>query len=132
MGLVLERIRESRTLIHFVRERLPHYGPLASSDLRLLGEEIVKATVGACIALVAGVIFACFLSMAAIVLAWNGLHPIAAAWLALAPWGLRGECLSGCLIDLRRQGRQGAHQRHASGKLQALGVRREQTLPNRN
>ena len=88
MGLVLERIRESRTLIHFVRERLPHYGPLASSDLRLLGEEIVKATVGACTALVAGVIFACFLSVAAIVLAWNGLHPIAATCLAWAPWGL--------------------------------------------
>lgn len=86
--MVLQRIRESRELVQFVRERLPHYGPLVSGDLRRFREEIVKATVGACIAMVAGLIFACFLSVAAIVSAWNGPHRIAAAWLICGAWGL--------------------------------------------
>jgi hypothetical protein len=86
--LVLEKVRESRALIHFVRERLPHYGPLVSGDLRRFREEIVRATVGACIAMAAGLIFACFLSVAAIVSAWNGPHRIGAAWLICGVWGL--------------------------------------------
>jgi hypothetical protein len=86
--LVLERIRESRELIHFARERLPHYGPLLSGDLRRFREEIVKATVGAGIAAVAGFIFLCFLSVAAIVSASNGPHRIAAAWLVCGAWGV--------------------------------------------
>jgi hypothetical protein len=86
--LVLEGVRETGALIHFVRERLPHYGPLVSGDLRRFREEIVKATVGACVAIFAGLIFACFLSVAAIVSAWNGPHRIAAAWLICGAWGL--------------------------------------------
>jgi hypothetical protein len=86
--VVLERVRESRELIHFVRERLPHYGPLVSGDLRRFREEIVRATVGAGIAAVAGFIFVCFLSVAAIVSAWNGPHRIAVAWLVCGAWGV--------------------------------------------
>jgi hypothetical protein len=86
--VVLERVRESRELIHFVRERLPHYGPLVSGDLRRFREEIVRATVGAGIAAVAGFIFICFLSVAAIVSAWNGPHRIAVAWLVCGAWGV--------------------------------------------
>ena len=86
--MVLEKVRESRALVHFVRERLPHYGPLVSGDLRRFREEIVRATVGACIAMFAGLVFACFLSVAAIVSAWNGPHRIAAAWLICGAWGL--------------------------------------------
>jgi hypothetical protein len=86
--LVLEEIRESRALIHFARERLPHYGPLLSGDLRRFREEIVKATVGAGIAALAGFIFVCFLSVAAIVSAWNGPHRIAVAWLVCGAWGV--------------------------------------------
>jgi hypothetical protein len=86
--LVLQRVRESRALIHFVRERLPHYGPLVSGDLRRFREEIVKATVGASVAIVAGLFFACFLSVATIISAWNSPHRIAAAWLICGAWGL--------------------------------------------
>jgi hypothetical protein len=64
--MVLQGVRESRALIHFVRERLPHYGPLISGDLRRFREEIVKATFGASVAIVAGLSFACFLSVATI------------------------------------------------------------------
>jgi len=86
--LVLERVRETGALIHFVRERLPHYGPLVSGDMRRFREEIVKATAGACVATVAGLFFACFLSVAAIVSAWNGPHRIAVAWLVCGAWGV--------------------------------------------
>lgn len=86
--MVLQKIRESRALVHFVRERLPHYGPLVSGDLRRFREEIVRATVGASVAIVAGLFFACFLSVAVIISAWNGPHRIAAAWLICSAWGL--------------------------------------------
>lgn len=86
--MVLEQVRESKALIQFVRERLPHYGPLVAGDLQRFREEIVKATVGACIAMVAGLIFVCFLSVAAIVSAWSGPHRVAAAWLICGAWGL--------------------------------------------
>jgi hypothetical protein len=86
--LVLEKVRESRALIHFVRERLPHYGPLVSGDLRRFREEIVRATVGASMAIVAGLFFACFLSVAVIISVWNSPHRIAAAWLICGAWGL--------------------------------------------
>lgn len=86
--MVLEKVRESRALIHFVRERLPHYGPLVSGDLRRFREEIVRATVGASMAIVAGLFFACFLSVAVIISVWNSPHRIAAAWLICGAWGL--------------------------------------------
>ena len=86
--MVLERVRETGALIHFVRERLPHYGPLVSGDMRRFREEIVRATVGACVAVVAGFFFAGFLSVAAIVSAWNGSHRIAAAWLVCGAWAV--------------------------------------------
>ena len=86
--MILEKVRESRALVHFVRERLPHYGPLVSGELHRFRDEIVRATVGTCIAMVAGLIFVCFLSVAAIVSAWNGPHRIAVAWLVCGAWGL--------------------------------------------
>jgi hypothetical protein len=86
--LVLERVRETRALLHFVRERLPHYGPLVSGDMRRFREEIVKATAGACVAMIAGLFFACFLSVGVIVSAWDSPHRIAAAWLICGAWGL--------------------------------------------
>jgi len=86
--LILEQVRESRALIHFVRERLPHYGPLVAGDLQRFREEIVKATVGACIAMVAGLIFACFLSVAVLVTAWNGPYRLTTAWVICGAWGV--------------------------------------------
>jgi len=56
--------------------------------MRRFREEIVKATAGACVAMVAGLFFACFLSVAAIVSAWNGPHRIAVAWLVCGAWGV--------------------------------------------
>jgi hypothetical protein len=86
--LVLERVRETRALFHFVHEHLPHYGPLVSSDMQRFREEIVKATVGAGVAAAAGLIFACFLSVAVIVSAWDTPHRIAVAWLVCGGWGI--------------------------------------------
>jgi hypothetical protein len=85
---MLERVRETRALFHFVHEHLPHYGPLVSSDMQRFREEIVKATVGAGVAAAAGLIFTCFLSVAVIVSAWNGPHRIAVAWFVCAGWGI--------------------------------------------
>src|SRR5580658_274338 len=62
---VFERIGEARALFHFIRERLPHYALLVSGDLQRFRDEIVNGTVGACIAIVAGLMFAAFLSVAA-------------------------------------------------------------------
>jgi hypothetical protein len=85
---VFERIGEARALFHFAGERLPHYAPLVSGDLRRFRDEIVSGTVGACVAMVAGFMFAGFLSVAAIVSAWNTPHRIAAAWVVCGIWGL--------------------------------------------
>jgi hypothetical protein len=56
--------------------------------MRRFREEIVKATTGACVAMIAGLFFACFLSVAAIVSAWNGPQRIAVAWLVCGAWGV--------------------------------------------
>ena len=85
---MFERIGEARALFHFVGERLPHYAPLVTGDLRRFRDEIVGGTVGACVAMVAGFMFADFLSVAAIVSAWNTPHRITAAWVVCACWGL--------------------------------------------
>jgi hypothetical protein len=85
---VFERVGEARALFHFVGERLPHYAPLVSADLRRFRDEIVGGTVGAGVAMVAGFMFAAFLSVAAIVSAWDTPHRITAAWVVCAGWGL--------------------------------------------
>jgi hypothetical protein len=85
---VFERVGEARALFHFVGERLPHYAPLVSGDLRRFRDEIIGGTVGACVAMVAGFMFAGFLSVAAIVSAWDTPHRILAAWAVCAGWGL--------------------------------------------
>jgi len=84
--LVFERVRLARAIVHFVRERLPQYGPLLSEDLRRFRDEIVRATLGAGISLAAGLIFCCFLSVAIIVSAWDGPHRILTAWLVCSAW----------------------------------------------
>jgi hypothetical protein len=85
---VFERVGEARALFHYVGERLPHYAPLVSGDLRRFRDEIVGGTVGACVAMVAGFMFAGFLSVAAIVSAWDTPHRIMAAWVVCAAWGV--------------------------------------------
>jgi hypothetical protein len=80
-GLIMfRRVHEVRSILEFLRERAPHYGPLARDDLHKFRDEIVKASVGASISAAAGLIFACFLSVAVIVSAWDGLHRTAVAW----------------------------------------------------
>lgn len=86
--MVFERIRESRALVHFVQERLPHYGPLVAGDMQRFREELVKATVGAGIAAAAGLIFVCFFSVAILVSASTGPHLVAVAWVVCGAWGL--------------------------------------------
>jgi hypothetical protein len=77
---MFRRVRRVKPIPQFLRERAPHYSPLARDDLHRCRDEIVKASVGASISAAAGPIFACFLSVAAIVSAWDGLHRTAMAW----------------------------------------------------
>jgi hypothetical protein len=51
-------------------------------------DEIVKASVGASIAAVAALFFACFLSVAVIVSAWDGPHRTGVAWALCGGWGV--------------------------------------------
>jgi hypothetical protein len=51
-------------------------------------DETVKAAVGASISAAAGLVFACFLSVALIVSAWDGLHRTAVAWGVCGGWGV--------------------------------------------
>jgi hypothetical protein len=75
-------------MFQFLRERAPHYGPLARDDLHKFRDEIVKASVGASISAAAGLIFAGFLSVAVIVSAWDGPHRTAVAWAVCCGWGV--------------------------------------------
>src|ERR1700722_16210927 len=85
---MFRRVHEVRSILEFLRERAPHYGPLARDDVHKFRDEIVKATVGASIAAAAGLIFACFLSVAVIVSAWDGLHRTEVAWGGCFRWGV--------------------------------------------
>jgi len=75
-------------MVHFLRERLPYYAPLARQDAHEFRDEIVAATVGAGIAAVAGLMLAGFVSVAVIVTAWDGSHRIMAAWLVCFAWAV--------------------------------------------
>jgi hypothetical protein len=85
---VFEQIHEGRALVRFVQERLPHYGPLVSGDMRRFREELIRATAGAAIAAGAGLIFVCFLSVAVLVSSSPGAHRTATAWIICGVWGL--------------------------------------------
>jgi hypothetical protein len=85
---MFRRVHEVRSVLEFLRERAPHYGPLARDDLHKFRDEIVKASVGASISAAAGLIFACFLSVAVIVSAWDSLHRTAVAWVVCGAWGV--------------------------------------------
>src|SRR5580658_2613476 len=85
---MFRRVHEVRSILQFLRERAPHYGPLARDDLHKFRDEIVKASVGASISAAAGLIFACFLSVAVIVSVWDGLHRTEVAWAVCGGWGV--------------------------------------------
>jgi hypothetical protein len=83
---VFQRTRRVRSVLHFVRDRVPHYGPLVTDDLHHFRDEMVRATVGAGVSAVAGLIFAWFLSLAVIVTAWDSSHRVLVAWLVCGAW----------------------------------------------
>jgi hypothetical protein len=85
---MFRRVHEVRSILEFLRGRAPHYGPLARDDVHKFRDEIVKATVGASIAAAAGLIFACFLSVAVIVSAWDSLHRTEVVWAVCFSWGV--------------------------------------------
>jgi hypothetical protein len=85
---MFRRVHEVKSILEFLRERAPHYAPLARDDLQKFRDEIVNATVGASISAAAGLIFACFLSVAVIVSAWDGEHRSAVAWVVCCGWGV--------------------------------------------
>jgi hypothetical protein len=84
---MFRQVHRAKSILLFLRERAPHYGPLAREDLHEFRDEIVKATVGAGVSAAAGLIFACFLSVAVIVSAWDGLHRTTVAWVVCCGWG---------------------------------------------
>jgi uncharacterized membrane protein YqjE len=85
---MFRRVHRVRGALHFIVERLPGYGPPLQEDLKGFRDELVKATVGASVAAVAGLIFACFLSIAVIVTFWATHARILAAWMVCILWGL--------------------------------------------
>jgi uncharacterized membrane protein YqjE len=85
---MFERVRRVRTLARFVEERGPSYGLALSEDLHRFRLEIVKAAVGAAMAAAAGLMFACFLSVALLVSAWDGSHRVLVAWMLAVSWAL--------------------------------------------
>jgi hypothetical protein len=85
---MFRRVHRIRSIMEFLRERTPHYAPLLRDDLHKFRDEIVKASVGASISAAAGLIFACFLSVAMIVSAWDSLHRAAMAWAVCGGWGV--------------------------------------------
>jgi hypothetical protein len=85
---MFQRTRRVRSVLYFVRDRVPHYGPLVTDDLHHFRDEMVKATVGAGVSAVASLIFACFLSLAVIVTAWESSHRILVAWLVCLAWAV--------------------------------------------
>src|ERR1700722_3146890 len=82
------KVRRVRSVVRFVRDRVPHYGPLITDDLHHFRDEWVRATVGAGVSAVAGLIFACFLSLAVIVTAWGSSHRILVAWVVWGAWAV--------------------------------------------
>jgi hypothetical protein len=84
---MFRRVHRVESVLQFLCERAPHYGPLARDDLHKFRDEIVNALVGACVSAVAGLIFAGFLSIALIVSAWDSLHRTAVAWAVCCGWG---------------------------------------------
>jgi hypothetical protein len=89
---MFRRVHQVQSILQFLRERAPHYGPLVRGDLHKFRDEVVKATVGASISAAAGLIFACFLSVAVIVSTWDGLHRTAVAWAVCFGWGVLALC----------------------------------------
>lgn len=85
---MFRRIDRVRSVVRFLRGRLPYYGPLVVADLHEFRGGIVKAAVGASIAAAAGLIFACFLSVAVLVTAWDAPQRTAVAWGICGGWGL--------------------------------------------
>lgn len=85
---MFQTIREGRAFTRFVHERLPHYAPLFSGDMRRFREELIKASAGAAIAAVAGLFFVCFLSVAILVSVPPGVYRTVVAWLICGAWGL--------------------------------------------
>ena len=85
---MFRRVHRVKSILRVLRERAPHYGPLARDDLRKFRDEIVKASVGASISAAAGLIFARFLSVAVIVSGWDSPHRTAVAWAVCCGWGV--------------------------------------------
>lgn len=83
---MFKRVRRVRSVLNFVRDRVPHYGPLITDDLHHFRDELVRATVGAGVSAVAGLIFVCFLSLAVIVTSWDTSHRILVTWLVCLVW----------------------------------------------
>jgi hypothetical protein len=85
---MFRRVHRVKSIFRFLRERAPHYGPLARDDLQMFRDEIVKASLGASVSAAAGLIFACFFSIAVIVSAWDSSHRLAVAWVICCGWGV--------------------------------------------
>ena len=85
---MFRRVHSIKSTLEFVRQRAPHYAPLARDDLHEFRNEIVRASAGIGLAAVSGLIFAGFFSLAVIVTAWDGEQRTLVAWCVCGAWGL--------------------------------------------
>jgi uncharacterized membrane protein YqjE len=85
---MFQKVRRVRSALQLLRERLPHYGFLFNHDLNAFRAEVIKVSVGAGVAAVTGLLFACFLCVAVIVSAWDTRYRILAAWAVCAVWAV--------------------------------------------
>ena len=86
--IMFRRVHRVKSVFEYLRERAPHYAPLLRDDLHKFRSEMVKASVGASVSAASGLIFACFLSIAVIISAWDSPHRAAVAWAVCSGWGV--------------------------------------------
>jgi uncharacterized membrane protein YqjE len=85
---MFQKVRRVRSALQLLRERLPQYGLRFNHDLNAFRAEVIKVSVGAGVAAVTGLLFACFLCVAVIVSAWDTRYRILAAWAVCIVWAV--------------------------------------------
>jgi hypothetical protein len=79
----VKRGRRAWTLIH---ARWPEYLRFLNLDLASVREEVLRVIAGGVLGAVGGSLFGSFLSVAAIVTAWDTGHRVLVAWLVCLVW----------------------------------------------
>ena len=83
---MLNRYRRFKLIASFANARRSDYAELASAEWSQLSGSLLKAIVGAGLAVLGLLFFLAFLSIAAIVTAWESDWRVLTAWLVAAAW----------------------------------------------